>query len=78
MATISRFQLQDSHRDGFTRKKRSLVKDGAWKVGADELDTPPPSKRPLGGEGDVAQGAALTTNDFEVGDLVTPAGYDNP
>src|SRR3990167_5963411 len=78
MAQISRFKLRDSARDGFTRKERSLVKDGPWKVGAEELDTPPPSKLPLGGEGDVSAGAALSANDFAVGDLATPAAYDNP
>ena len=78
MARISRFKLRDSDRSGFTFKERSLVKDGAWKVGGDELDAPPPSKVSLGGEGDINAGAALTANDFQIGDLATPAAYDNP
>ena len=78
MAHISRFQLVDSDRDGFTRKKVSLVKDTAWKVGGDEKDVPPPSKRSLGGEGESSVGDALTANDFQIGDLATPAAYDNP
>ena len=78
MTRVSRFKLRDSDRSGFTFKERSLVKDGAWKVGGDELDVPPPSKRSLGGEGDINQGDALTSNDFQIGDLATPAAYDNP
>ena len=78
MARISRFKLRDSDRDGFTRKERSLVKDAPWKVGAEEHDTPPPSKRSLGGEGDVNTGESLPGNDFQIGDLATPAAYDHP
>ena len=78
MARISRFKLRDSDRDGFTRKEISLVKDAPWKVGGEEHDTPPPSKVSLGGEGSVNAGDSLSANDFQIGDLATPAAYDNP
>ena len=79
MARISRFQLADSDRDGFTRKKRSLIKDATWKVGGDEYDTPPPSKLSLGGEGDASSGDALIANSFGVVQITsTPTAYDHP
>ena len=79
MARISRFRKQVSDRSGFDFKAISLVKDGAWKVGGDERDTPPPSKLSLGGEGDVSQGDALVANSFGVVQITsTPAAYDNP
>lgn len=78
MPRISRFQLQDSDRDGFTRKKISLVKDAPWKVGGEELDAPPPSRKSLGGEGDTNAADIRAGQNFEVGDLATPTAYDNP
>ena len=79
MARISRFKLRDSDRSGFTFKERSLIKDGTWKVGGDEYDTPPPSKLSLGGEGDASTGDALVANSFGVVQITsTPAAYDNP
>ena len=56
MARVSRFKQRDSERSGFTALERELVKDkGRW-VHPEELDAPPPSKRSLGGEGEIAQG----------------------
>ena len=78
MAKLSRFKKRVSDRSGFDFYEQSLVKDGTWKVGGDELDTPPPSRLSVGGEGDVSSGEALTSNDFAIGDLATPAAYDNP
>ena len=79
MPHVSRFQLQDSDRDGTTHTKQSLIKDSTWKVGADEKDTPPPSKLPLGGEGDTSPGDALIANSFGVVQITsTPAAYDHP
>lgn len=54
MPHISRYKLRDSDRDGATRKEISMVKQGPFKIGPDEFDSPPPSKQPLGGEGDVS------------------------
>ena len=78
MAHVSRFKLRDSDRDGFTRKEQSLVKDAPWKVGPDEYDTAPPSRKSLGGEGDVNKNDILSSNTFEIGDVATPSAYDNP
>ena len=79
MARVSRFQLQDSDRDGFTRKKRSLIKDATWKVGGEEYDTPPPSRLSLGGEGEVSAGDVLSANSFGVVQITsTPTAYDHP
>ena len=77
MPHISRFQLQDSARSGFTQKKISLVKDVGLLVGGDEKDTPPPSKRSLGGEGESSGDPRLTTG-FTVAGIATPSGLDNP
>lgn len=52
----SRFRKRDSDRSGFTYLRRQLVKDEGFLVGPDEFDRPPPSKKPLGGEGDVSAG----------------------
>ena len=47
-----RFLLRDSDQSGFTYFRRELVKDGPWLVHPSEKDVPPPSKEPLGSEGD--------------------------
>ena len=56
MARTSRFRKRDSDRSGFTFLDRELVVDEGSLVGADEFDTPPPSKKSLGGEGDISEG----------------------
>lgn len=79
MARISRFKKRISDRSGFDYYERAMVKDKPWTVGAEERDTPPPSRLSLGGEGDVAQGEALVANSFGVAQITsTPAAYDNP
>ena len=57
---VSRFKRRLSDRSGFKDWEISMVKDGPWKVSADEYDTPPPSRLSLGGEGDVAVGQAIS------------------
>lgn len=76
---ISRYKKRVSDRSGFDSLERSLVKDGAWKVSGDDLDTSPPSRLSLGGEGDVSQGDALVANSFGVVEITsTPTARDNP
>lgn len=58
MSNVSRFKKRDSDRSGFTFREISLVYDEGSLVGADEVDTPPPSNIPLGGEGDISPGFA--------------------
>lgn len=79
MARLSRFKKRVSDRSGFDAYEQTLLKDGAWKVRGDEYDVPPPSKQSLGGEGDVAQDAALVANAFGIAQITSiPAAYDNP
>lgn len=78
MPRISRFKRKASDRSGFYHYEIGLIKDGAYKVAPDEYDTPPPSKIPLGGEGDVAQGDMRSNSIFTIGNTATPSGYDNP
>ena len=59
----SRFQPYNSDRSGFKYKKVQLLKDKGYLVHPDEFDTPPPSKIPLGGMGDVS-GSARANSDF--------------
>jgi len=54
MARNKRFKLRNSDRSGFEYKEITLVNDDGSLVGPDEYDTPPPSKIPLGGEGDIS------------------------
>lgn len=79
MAHISRFKKRASDRSGFYYYELGMVKQGPWKVGADEYDIPPPSKTPLGGEGDIAQGEQRPNSDFSsISTTDTPSGSDNP
>ena len=81
MPRISRFKKRESDRSGFDCWEISMVKDGPWKVAAEEFDSPPPSKRSLGGEGDVSGeprdgsqfSSTLTTSGFDV-----PTSVENP
>jgi len=57
MPKTSRFRKRTSDRSGFDYLEIDLVKDGPFKVSSDERDDPPPSKIPLGGEGDINQGS---------------------
>lgn len=81
MPRISRFKRADSDRSGFKSFEIELVKDGPWKVAGEEFDTPPPSRVPLGGEGDLAQDELRANSAFS-GNIVlvtgTAAGLDNP
>ena len=73
MARVSRFKQRDSDRSGFTYPERELIKDkGRW-VHPEELDVPPPSKRSLGGEGEIAQGQMRTSTATTI-----PTENENP
>ena len=78
MPHVSRFKRRNSDRSGFRYYEYELVKDLPWKVGIDEFDTPPPSKRSLGGEGDVSGDIRASGNFGDAGTLETPTGLDNP
>lgn len=66
MPRISKYKLKESDRSGFKGFEISFVKDGPWKVMGEEFDAPPPSRIPLGGEGDVS-GESRTNSDFADG-----------
>jgi len=65
---VSRYRKRDSDRSGFTYKERELIRDEGFFVGPDEYDSPPPSTRPLGGEGELSDGNVRAN----------PMSYDTP
>lgn len=77
MPRISRFKRRNSDRSGFKFYEIELIKDGPWKVAGDEFDTPPPSRIPLGGEGDIATGEPLAFSNFQLGVGATSASFAN-
>ena len=81
MPHVSKFKKKSSDRSGFDYFEISLVKDKTWKVSPDERDTPPPSKRSLGGEGEVSGDPRANSNfATQTGSdlLAVPAEVDNP
>ena len=79
MPRISRFLLFDSQRSGFKYFKIQLVKDGPYLVAPDEFDQPPPSRKSLGGEGEIATGEIRSGADFSsISDTDTPSTSSNP
>ena len=54
MPHISRFKLRNDDRTGYKKREIELVKDGPYKVAQDQYDVPPPSRKSLGGEGDIS------------------------
>jgi len=81
MPHVSRFKKRSSDRSGFDYFQIGLVKDKNWLVAPDERDDPPPSKRSLGGEGDVS-GSPRSSSSFVTqtgtGLLDVPTEVDNP
>ena len=61
MPHISRYKRRNDDRSGFKYYEIELVKDGPFKV--KQMDTPPPSRKSLGGEGDVS-GEPRSNSDF--------------
>lgn len=79
MSHVSRFKRRDSDRSGFTFWELELKKDAPWLVHPDEYDTPSPSKKSLGGEGDISGSPRVSaTSAFFVADTAVPTDVDNP
>lgn len=80
MAKVSRYKLKDSDRSGFTYKEIVLTTDNGHLVGPDEIDMPPPSNKPTGGEGIVLNPDARSNSDSyqavnsRTTSIVTPSG----
>ena len=80
MPHLSRFKKRSSDRSGFDYFEYQLVKQEPWRVGAEEFDRPPPSKRKLGGEGDRAGEPLVdaTASTWVASSLGVPVSVDNP
>ena len=79
MPHISKYKKRSSDQSGFDGFEIGMVKQGPYKIFPDEFDNPPPSKKSLGGEGDVAQGEARIGADWlSISDTDTPATSDTP
>lgn len=78
MAKVSRYKLRDSDRSGFKCKEIALVKDDGFLVSPDEKDTPPPSSKPLGGEGEVSRGDMRDVYLGTVGETAAPTSSIRP
>ena len=75
MSKWTRFRKFTSDRSGFdTKPGEQLVDDGPYKVSRDERDDPPPSKKSLGGRGEVSQGDYFRSSTSTAID----SGYENP
>ena len=77
MPHVSRFKKRNSDRSGFAFFERELLTDKPWKVAPEEYDTPPPSKKSLGGEGDIS-GEPRANSAFTVANTAVPTEVDNP
>ena len=78
MPRISRYKKFTSDRSGFDTFEIQTIKDGPYKVMPEEFDTPPPSRKSLGGEGEVSGEFRTSGSSQDSGTLDTPAGFDNP
>ena len=77
MAKVSRYKRRNSDRSGFKYYEIELIKDKQYIVAGGEFDTPPPSKTPLGGEGDVS-GDPRSSSDFTSISNVNTEVFSNP
>ena len=81
MPHVSRFKKRSSDRSGFDYFQIGLVKQGSLFVDPEDYDIPPPSKKSLGGEGDVS-GSPRTDSNFATttgtGIAAVPTEVDNP
>ena len=78
MPHVSRFKKRDSDRSGFAFYERELLKDVPWKVAPEEYDAPPPSKKSLGGEGDVSGEPRANSGFSTISNYDVPTEVDNP
>ena len=78
MPHVSRFKKKASDRSGFDFFERELLKDAPWKVAPDEFDTPPPSKRSLGGEGDISGEPRANSGFSTISNYDVPTEVENP
>ena len=60
------FQPITSKPNAYTRESGKPVQDLNVKVAPNEFDTPPPSKKSLGGEGDISNGNVRANADFAI------------
>lgn len=59
------FQPITSYPNAYGRESGKPVQDNNVKVSPNEFDQPPPSKQPLGGEGDVSNGNVRANSNFD-------------
>ena len=81
MPHVSRFKRRNSDRSGFKYWETELIRlPSGMYVHPDEYDIPPPSKKSLGGEGDIGASELRPNSDFDDGVSATTvsAAYDNP
>ena len=62
MSRSNRFKKRTSDLSGFDYLEREMTKEGGIWIGPDERDDPPPSKIPLGGEGEISQGTYFNSS----------------
>lgn len=71
MSRIPRFRKRSSDRSGFDYKDMELVKEGLLRVHPEEYDQPPPSRRSLGGEGEVS-GQGRAGSEYVIANVSAP------
>ena len=59
------FKPITSRPNAYTREAGKPVQDLNLKVSPDEFDSPPPSKQPLGGEGDISNASVAPNSNFD-------------
>ena len=74
MSKWTRFRKGTSDRSGFDVPFKELIQDGASMVSPEERDEPPPSKKSLGGRGEVSRGDYFRTSTSTAID----SGNENP
>ena len=70
----SRFRKRTSDISGFDYIEIEMIREKSLWIGSDERDDPPPSKLPLGGEGEISQGTYFRS----LTSLTIDSERDNP
>ena len=78
MPHVSRYKKRDSDRSGFSFYEHELIKEPPWLVHPEDYDTPPPSKKSLGGEGDISGEARANSDWSTITNTDVPASVENP